>query len=79
MIAQSLRNLQKPVYLLANKSDGIDADSACAEFYQLGFGDVHQIAAAHGRGINRIIENALEPWLEKTCAPEQDEITQDES
>ena len=34
-IANHLRQLEKNVLLVANKCDGIDADSACAEFYAL--------------------------------------------
>lgn len=48
-IADYLRRTQKQIYLVANKVDGIDGDSESAEFYSLGLGDVHQIAAAHGR------------------------------
>ena len=35
-IAEHLRKQEKKVFLVANKTDGIDADSACAEFYGLG-------------------------------------------
>ncbi|KPU83433.1 GTP-binding protein Der, partial [Psychromonas sp. PRT-SC03] len=49
-IAEHLRKQEKKVFLVANKTDGIDADSACAEFYGLGLGEVYHIAAAHGKG-----------------------------
>ncbi len=58
-IAQNLRQSEKKVLLVANKCDGIDADSACAEFYALALGDVYQVAAAHGRGLHRLLELAL--------------------
>jgi GTP-binding protein len=49
---------------VANKVDGIDADSAVAEFYQLSLGDtVHKIAAAHGRGVTQLLTLALEPHI----------------
>lgn len=32
-IAQHLRSRQKTTFVVANKIDGIDADSACAEFW----------------------------------------------
>lgn len=61
MLAEHLRKQQKPVYIVANKTDGIDADSATAEFYALALGDVHQIAASHGRGVTALLENTLYP------------------
>ena len=35
-IAKHLRSREKPTFLVVNKIDGIDADSACAEFWKLG-------------------------------------------
>ncbi|WP_455483009.1 ribosome biogenesis GTPase Der [Haemophilus parahaemolyticus] len=58
-IAQYLRQREKTTVLVANKTDGIDADSHCAEFYQLGLGEVEQIAAAQGRGVTQLIEQVL--------------------
>lgn len=60
-IAKHLRIQGKKTLLVANKVDGIDGDSASAEFYAMGLGDVHQIAASHGRGVSQLIETALEP------------------
>ncbi|CCQ11492.1 GTP-binding protein EngA [Pseudoalteromonas luteoviolacea B = ATCC 29581] len=62
-IAQHLRKQQKKSFVVANKTDGIDADSAVAEFYQLALGDVLQIAAAHGRGVTQLLEHTLRPLL----------------
>ncbi|GHE94491.1 ribosome biogenesis GTPase Der [Thalassotalea profundi] len=63
-IAEHLRKQNKKVFLVANKVDGIDADSAVAEFYALALGDVHQIAAAHGRGVTQLLTLALTPHIE---------------
>lgn len=64
-IAEYLRKQDKKVFLVANKVDGIDADSAVAEFYALSLGDtVHQIAAAHGRGVTQLLTLALTPHIE---------------
>ncbi|AWL12696.1 GTPase Der [Saliniradius amylolyticus] len=60
-IARHLQQQNKPVYLVANKVDGIDGDSESAEFYALALGEVHQIAAAHGRGVSQLIKKTLEP------------------
>jgi len=64
-IANYLRKQDKKVFLVANKIDGIDADSAIAEFFSLGLGDtVHQIAAAHGRGVTQLLTLALTPHID---------------
>ncbi|MCX8587744.1 MULTISPECIES: ribosome biogenesis GTPase Der [unclassified Gilliamella] len=60
-IAKHLRSRQKATFLVANKIDGIDADTAISDFYSLGLGDIHPIAASHGRGVSSLIETALEP------------------
>ncbi|RJG40247.1 ribosome biogenesis GTPase Der [Motilimonas pumila] len=59
-IAMHLRKQEKKVFLVANKTDGIDADSATGEFYALALGEVYQIAAAHGKGVRSLIEKALD-------------------
>ncbi|PVX42907.1 GTP-binding protein [Pasteurella langaaensis DSM 22999] len=64
-IANYLRQRQgKMTVVVANKTDGIDADSHCAEFYQLGLGDIAQIAAAQGRGVTQLMEEVLAPFAE---------------
>lgn len=65
-IANYLRQRQnKTTVVVANKVDGIDADSHCAEFYQLGLGEIAQIAASQGRGIVSLMEQVLTPLAEK--------------
>jgi GTPase len=54
-IANHLRRQDKDVWVAANKVDGLDADAAAADFYQLGLGEVYQVAAAHGRGVNQLL------------------------
>ncbi|MEE2000984.1 ribosome biogenesis GTPase Der [Alkalimonas sp. MEB108] len=72
-IAEYLRKAQKQVFLVANKTDGLDADSAIAEFYSLGLGQVWPIAAAHGRGLSVLLNEALRPLLELPEVSEQDD------
>lgn len=62
-IAQHLRNRKKATYLLVNKTDGVDPDSAIADFYSLGLGEIHAIAASHGRGIIQLIERVMAPFI----------------
>ncbi|GLS84047.1 ribosome biogenesis GTPase Der [Paraferrimonas haliotis] len=63
-IAQHLRSREKTTYVVANKCDGIDADTAVADFYALGLGEVHKVAAAHGRGVSQLLEKSLSELLE---------------
>ena len=74
-IAMELRKLPKPTYLVVNKTDGIDPDTAMADFYALGLSDVLPIAAAHGRGVRSMIEIILaafpdlEPYYDEQGEP----------
>lgn len=63
-IAKHLRSRNKPTFLVANKIDGLDADVVTGDFYALGLGDIHAIAAAHGRGVLSLMEEVLTPFYE---------------
>lgn len=78
-IADHLRRINKKVFVVANKVDGIDGDSESAEFYSLGLGDIKQIAAAHGRGVSQLLQDALAP-LEADFPDMEvvDEVTQED-
>ncbi|MGM0536026.1 MAG: ribosome biogenesis GTPase Der [Pseudomonadota bacterium] len=61
-IANHLRVNQKKTWLVVNKIDGLEEHSAMADFWRLGLGDPHPIAAAHGRNVTALIEEVLEPF-----------------
>lgn len=63
-IANHLRVNQKKTWLVVNKSDGLQEEIATADFWALGLGDPHAIAAAHGRNVTTLIEHVLEPFPE---------------
>ncbi|MEF1282714.1 ribosome biogenesis GTPase Der [Vibrio sp. M250220] len=73
-IASHLRKIEKPSMLVVNKVDGIDADAASAEFWQLGVENMYQIAAAHGRGVTALIDLALNPFAEQLLEEAKGEI-----
>ncbi|WP_154114739.1 ribosome biogenesis GTPase Der [Vibrio cincinnatiensis] len=78
-IALHLRRIEKNAILVVNKVDGIDAESASAEFWQLGMGQqMYHIAAAHGRGVGALIDRALSPLAEQMQqqAAELEDLTQ---
>ncbi|MDQ2165463.1 MULTISPECIES: ribosome biogenesis GTPase Der [Vibrio] len=74
VIAQHLRKIEKRAILVVNKVDGIDADAASAEFWQLGVDQMYQIAAAHGRGVGILIDRALNPLAEEMLEQAEGEI-----
>ena len=55
-----LRSRNKNTVLAVNKVDGLDADQACAEFYQLGAPRLHGISATQGRGVKALLQDVLE-------------------
>jgi len=63
-VASELRKLPKPVYLAVNKTDGLDPDTALADFYGLGLTELFPIAAAHGRGVRGMITEVLKAFPE---------------
>ncbi len=77
-IANHLRRQKKKVFLVANKTDGIDGDVHCADFYSLALGDVYQIAASHGRGVTSLLEKALAPFFEELTGKSAEEEAADE-
>lgn len=74
-IAKHLRFREKPTFLVANKTDGLDPDQAVVDFYALGLGEIYPIAASHGRGVLSLLEHVLLPWMED-LAP-QEEVDED--
>jgi GTPase len=59
-VAQLLRRRGKHVTLVVNKSEGLDAPTAGADFHQLGWGEPQAISAAHSGGINALMASVLE-------------------
>lgn len=62
MIAEQLRPYQKKVVLAVNKIDRLDAAQVTGEFYQLGFGQPHPIAAKGGRGVETFMQDLLQAF-----------------
>ncbi|HTV98205.1 MAG TPA: ribosome biogenesis GTPase Der [Steroidobacteraceae bacterium] len=70
-VAQLARRSGKSVLLAVNKTEGFDPHMAAAEFYRLGLGDPHPIAAAHDQGVVPLLEEALRGFTpEPAQAPE---------
>ncbi len=54
--ADLARRANKPVVLVANKSEGKRGDAAAAEAYSLGLGDPIPISAEHGEGLSDLYD-----------------------
>ncbi len=71
IIAEQLRYFQEKVVLVVNKVDRLDPETVIGEFYRLGFGEPHPIAAKSGRNVENFIRTLLEPFPAETeIAPE---------
>ena len=67
-IAKELRKIEKPIYLVINKTDGIDKQNATADFYALGFKELAPISATQGEGVDALIGHVL-AGIEETVTP----------
>ncbi len=61
-IADQLRRLGRPVYLVVNKAEGMSSDMAEAEFHELGLGLPRAISSAHGQGVAELVDEVLTPF-----------------
>jgi GTPase len=58
-IARRLRRLGKPVRIAVNKTEGLDPETAVAEFFDLGLGTPLAVSSAHREGLVALLETAL--------------------
>jgi GTPase len=72
--ADFARRANKPVVLVANKSEGKHGDAGALEAYALGLGDPVQISAEHGEGLSELYE-ALRALMPEDA---EDDETQEE-
>ena len=72
LIAERLRKIKTPRYIAVNKSEGMQHDTAVAEFHELGLGAPAAISAAHGEGVRELFESLLERFPDDAEAEEKD-------
>src|SRR5262249_37002005 len=75
--ADFARRADKPVLLLANKSEGKHGEAGAMEAYALGLGDPIQVSAEHGEGMGELYD-ALRELLPEP-AQEDDDSPDDDS
>ncbi len=61
-VADLLRRAGKPLFVAVNKVDSAatEGEAPIAEFWSLGFGDVHAVSAEHGRGVGELVDAVVE-------------------
>lgn len=58
-VADMLRQVSKPVVLVANKADNAQLEAGAAEFYELGLGEPLAISAYHGRRTADLLDRVI--------------------
>jgi GTP-binding protein len=58
-VAQVLRQLERPVLLVANKVDDVNREAAIWELMRLGLGEPLPISALHGRGTGDMLDSLM--------------------
>jgi GTP-binding protein len=74
-IAELLRRSGKPLFVAVNKVDSsrTEEDVPLAEFFGLGFGEVHAVSAEHARGVGTLLDAIVESLgVERTPPPPEE-------
>jgi GTP-binding protein len=58
-LIKHLRSCSKPVFFVANKVDGVDAEVAKAEFYKTGAEHIYPLTATQGKGVRALMDDVL--------------------
>ena len=73
-VAAILRRTQKPVLMVANKTDNNDLQYNAAEFYSLGLGDPYCISALSGFGTGDLMDLLVSKFKKDTVEELEEEI-----
>ncbi|MCB5195904.1 ribosome biogenesis GTPase Der [Deefgea salmonis] len=71
MIANRLRQGDRPVWVAVNKIEGMNSAVMTAEFHEFGLGDPVAISASHGEGVRHLINEILEGFPDPEPEEEQ--------
>ena len=72
-LANQLRVTGKPVFLAVNKIDHVVREDLVHEFHALGLGEPYSISAAHGRGIDGLLEAIVKAIAPEAAAADDDD------
>lgn len=62
ILSARLRQTESKLFLLVNKTEGLDTDVACADFHALGVGTPWPVSASRGDGVDALLEIALDEF-----------------
>jgi len=71
-VAQLLRPIKKPVFLVVNKVDNNQKVNDALEFYSLGLGEYFTIASINGSGTGELLDALIDSLPEKEDIPKDD-------
>jgi GTPase len=71
--ADLLRRSDKPIVVVANKSEGAAGEAGALEAYALGLGEPVAISAEHGEGLSDLYDALRTALPEQTAPPQQDD------
>ncbi|BDD10682.1 GTPase Der [Fulvitalea axinellae] len=60
--ANILREVKKPVFIVANKADNTEYSFQSAEFYELGMGEVYPVSSANGSGTGDLLDEVVKEF-----------------
>lgn len=75
-LANRLRGVKTPIFVVVNKADHPGRDMDASEFYSLGLGEVRAVSGLHGRGVADLLDEIVEelPAATPIDADEREEI-----
>lgn len=73
-VANLLRKVKKPVFLVVNKVDNAKRAEDAVEFYALGLGDYYTVASINGSGTGDLLDAIVEALPEKEDDAAEDEL-----
>lgn len=77
VIMDMLRRHEKPVYIAVNKIDAPSHEKILLDFYQLGVDEVFPVSAAHGRGVDDLLDTVTEGFASTAHQDSPEEIDED--
>lgn len=73
IIAERLRSRGRKIILAVNKAEGMERNTAAAEFFELGLGEPLPVSGAHGEGVRALVDAALADFPEPPETEEESE------
>ena len=71
-VVRMLRHSNRPVILVANKSDDPRRDLEAASLWSLGLGEPHPVSAVHGRGVADLLDLAMDALPEISAVAKEE-------